>query len=349
MARRLLHLLRPGMLVLLDRGFDSNQLFAQITGTGAMLLCRARSTRNPVVVGVLPDGSYLSDLNGLAVRVIEAEMTMTGADGSRVGDGYRLITTLLDHHRFPAPILIRLYHERWEIEVAYLALRHTLLDGHVLRSGDRPGLEQEMWALLTVYQLLRMVMVTAVETCPGVNPDRASFTTALETAREQLTAARLPADPADLRGVIGTAVLETLLPERRPRYSARTVKSSHHRYAARGEDPRPTTSTMVTTIDITVHAPVPKPNHPKPSRPSCRPTTPGLPVPGTRRHRIVEIMSTDPRRAWPGSELAKLMQVKPRNMLTQLAEWSRLGFLARTDEGTYQLTEAPSSTQRIPA
>jgi len=63
-----------------------------------------------------------------------------------------------------------------------MGLRHTLLDGHVLRSGDQPGLEQEIWALLTLYQLLRMAMVTAVETRPGTNPDRASFTTAREAA-----------------------------------------------------------------------------------------------------------------------------------------------------------------------
>jgi hypothetical protein len=75
-----------------------------------------------------------------------------------------------------------------QIESAFLALRHTLLNGRVLRSGNRPGAEQELWALLTLYQLLRMAMVTAVETRPGT--DRASFTTALEAARGELTAAR---------------------------------------------------------------------------------------------------------------------------------------------------------------
>ena len=64
---------------------------------------------------------------------------MHGADGTRIGDSYRLITTLLDWRRYPAGELIRLYHERWEIEVAYLALRHTLLGGYVLRSRDRPA------------------------------------------------------------------------------------------------------------------------------------------------------------------------------------------------------------------
>src|SRR5204863_272820 len=80
---------------------------------------------------------------------------------------YRLITTLMDHRRFPAAAVVRLYHERWEIESAYFALRHTLLQGHVLRSGDRPGLAQETWALLTLSQPLRLALVTAIETRPG--------------------------------------------------------------------------------------------------------------------------------------------------------------------------------------
>ena len=181
---------------------------------------------------------------------------MTGADGSRIADSYRLITTLTDHRAFPAGALVRLYHERWEIESAYLALRHTLLDGRVLRSGDRPGVEQELWALLTVYQLLRMAMVTAVETRPGTNPDRASFTTALEAARDQLTAAAgiCPDGPADLPGVIGRAVLATLLPARRPRFSARKVKCATSRYLNHGDE-RPHAVTVITAINVTVHTP----------------------------------------------------------------------------------------------
>ena len=248
LARLLVHLLGPGMLVLLDRGFDSNAFLADIAGTGAALLVRAKSTRTPLVLAHLPDGSYLSLLDRLDVRIVEAEIAMTGADGTRIADSYRLITTLTDHNAFPAEALVRLYHERWEIESAYLALRHTLLDGRVLRSGDRPGVEQELWALLTLYQLLRMAMVDAVETRPGTNPDRASFTTALEAARDQLTAAAgvCPANPSELT-VIGRAVLDTLLPSRRPRFSARKVKCATSRYLNHG-DQRPHTVTVITGI-----------------------------------------------------------------------------------------------------
>ena len=340
LARQLLHLLRPGMLVLLDRGFDGNEFLAEIARTGAAPLARAKSTRTPRVLAHLPDGSYLSCLDGLTVRIIEADIAMTGTDGSRVRDDYRLITTLTDHRRYPADALARLYHERWEIESAFLALRHTLLQGRVLRSGDRPGAEQELWALLTLYQLLRMAMVTAVETRPGTDPDRASFTTALETARQELTAARgiCPTGPADLTGAIGRAVLATLLPARRPRYSARKVKCATSRYQDRG-DTRPHTVTTITAIRVTITTPAIGNG---PARARYRPSMPRPPQPPTRRQRVTAIMATSPHRSWTGRELAGQLQIKPRNMLTQLAEWSRLGFITHTDYGTYALNTPPS-------
>jgi hypothetical protein len=324
------------MLVLLDRAFDKNAFLAEIADTGAHLLARGKSDRNPHVLQQLPDGSYLSCLDGLAVRIIEAELTMSGADGSRVRDSYRLITTLRDHRRYPASVLVRLYHERWEIESAYLALRHTLLNGHVLRSGDRTGIEQEIWALLTVYQLLRTAMVTAVESRPGTNPDPASFTTALEAAREQLTAARgiYPDDPADLPGAIGHAVLGTLPPARRPRYSARKVKSATSRYLNR-DDTRPATPTSITAIDITVHPP----SH-RHSRHCAHHNTPRRPQPPTRRDRIRD----HEHRPTPRLDRSRTRPATPSQTpehAYQLAEWTRLGFLTRTSAGTYTLAAPP--------
>lgn len=110
----------------------------------------------------------------------------------------------------------------------------------MLRSRDRAGAEQELWALLTVYQALRRAMVTAIDTAPGTDPDRASFTTAMEAAKDQLANATgiCPDGPADLTGAIGRAVLATLLPARRLRFSARKVKCATSRYLNR-DDGRP--------------------------------------------------------------------------------------------------------------
>ena len=341
-ARRLLPLLGPGMVILLDRAFDGNAFLREVAATGAVLVARAKSTRHPVVLGHLPDGSYLSDLGGLAVRIIEAAVTVTGADGSRVRDSYRLITTLMDHRRFPAAAVVRLYHERWEIESAYFALRHTLLEGRVLRSGDRPGLEQETWALLMLYQLLRMAMVDAVESRPGTDPDRASFTTAMEAAKDQLTAAAgiCPDGPADLPGVIGRAVLATLLPARRLRFSARKVKCATSRYLNR-DDGRPPHPAAITAIDITISTP---PLDLKPGRTRRDRTTPAPPRPPSRQERVTAIITSQPPREWSGHDLAILLGVKPRNMLTQLGQWARQGYFTRTGFGTYKLNMLPSDT-----
>ncbi|MEU8360457.1 hypothetical protein AB0C27_31060 [Nonomuraea sp. NPDC048882] len=48
-ARRLLHLLRPDMLVLWDKGFDGNDFLAAVTGTGAQVLGRLRSAAGTVL------------------------------------------------------------------------------------------------------------------------------------------------------------------------------------------------------------------------------------------------------------------------------------------------------------
>ena len=347
LARRLLPLPRPGMLVLPDRAFDASAFLAEVHATGAMLLARAKCTRNPRVLEHLPDGSYLSCLDGLAARIIDADVVMTGADGGRTGDRYRLITTLTGHHRYPAVTLVRLYHERREIETAYLALRHPLLDAHVLRSGDQPGLEQETWALLTLYPLLRRAMADAIETRPGTNPDRASFTTALEAARDQLTAAAgICPGPADPAGVIGRAVLSALLPARRPRYSARIVKCSTSRYHERDHN-RPQAPTAITAIGITMHTPPAGTGSPGRSR--TRYSTPRPPQPPTRRQLITAIITSQPPRDWSGHELAVPLDVKPRNMLTQPGEWSRLGFFTRTGFGTYRLNTPPASTSSTAA
>jgi hypothetical protein len=53
------------------------------------------------------------------VRIIDADITVTCADGTRYTATYRLATTLLDARRQPARRLIALYHERWEHEIAY--------------------------------------------------------------------------------------------------------------------------------------------------------------------------------------------------------------------------------------
>lgn len=148
-ALELVRHLTGDMLVLADRGFDANAFIRAVHGAGAGLLLRACSPRKPAVLRVLHDGSFLSVIAGVPGRVIAATVTLTCADGNTHQAEYRLVTTLTDARRHPAAELFALYHERWEIEVAFFALRSTMLKGRVLRSGDPQGLRQEMRALRT--------------------------------------------------------------------------------------------------------------------------------------------------------------------------------------------------------
>jgi hypothetical protein len=188
------------------------------------------------------------------VRVITAAVTVTCHDGSTYGGVYRLATTLLDHRACPAGALMTLYHERWQHEITYLALRHTLLQGRVLRSRDPAGIEQEMWALLAIYQALRTAVTEAVQSVPGTDPDRASWQIAVETAQNLLTTARNITDPGgDLTGDIGRAVLAGLHGPRRPRVCARKVKSPLSRWN-KHPDGKPRTTCRITGITAHVDA-----------------------------------------------------------------------------------------------
>ncbi|MEK6438604.1 transposase [Pseudonocardia sp. T1-2H] len=79
--------------------------------------------------------------------------------------------------------LARLYRRRWEIETTFFELKATILGGRVLRARTPGGIAQEVYALLVTYQALRIAIADAVLAHPHLDPDRASFTIALNTAR----------------------------------------------------------------------------------------------------------------------------------------------------------------------
>ncbi|MGW4465099.1 IS4 family transposase, partial [Micromonospora sp. NPDC004704] len=152
-------------------------------------------------------------------------------------------------------------HQRWEIETAYLELKSTILDGRVLRSRTPTGIEQEIYALLITYQLLRTAMVDATDSSPGTDPDRASFTIALNTARDlTVQATGVIADAViDLVGVIGHQVLSALMPDRRIRTKARIVKRAISKYNARGPNINRTTYQATIEINILTLTPTTQP------------------------------------------------------------------------------------------
>jgi hypothetical protein len=129
---------------------------------------------------------------------------------------------------------VELYHERWQSQTTYFSIKATMLDGRVLRSRSLPGIDQEVYALLTTYQALIRAAADTACTRPDLDMDRISFTVLLTTAADTVVTARSilpPTGPADLVGTIGRAALNDLHPaRRRHRVKARTRKNPTSKY-----------------------------------------------------------------------------------------------------------------------
>ncbi|MDQ0935955.1 hypothetical protein [Streptomyces turgidiscabies] len=70
-----------------------------------------------------------------------------------------------------------------------MEIKSTILGGRVLRARTPAGVAQEVFALLVTYQILRLAMADATGIRPDTDPDRASFSIALNTARDLLVQA----------------------------------------------------------------------------------------------------------------------------------------------------------------
>ncbi|MFD7628993.1 IS4 family transposase [Streptomyces sp. NPDC059851] len=205
---RLLPSLRPGMLLLADRGITGFELWRDAVATGADLLWRVRKHVVLPVLASFDDGSYLSEIvastdrcrRASPIRVRVIEYTLANGPDATV---YRLITTLADAGAAPATELAALYAQRWEIETALDEIKtHQGGPGLVLRSQHPAGVEQEIFGILLVHHALRDLMHEAARD-EGCDPDRLSFTRTLRIVRRHVTGqaafSPLPARPRSRR------------------------------------------------------------------------------------------------------------------------------------------------------
>jgi hypothetical protein len=282
LARRLLHALGPGMLLLADRNFPGWELWGLAAETGADLAWRIKKNLVFPPLRVLPDGSFLSIMptpaenvrlgqaraagriprglpEGHLVRIIEYTLTVRAADGTTRIEPFRLVTTLLDHQRAPAAGLAALYHERWESENGYAELKTRLRGAaFILRSRSPELVRQELFAFLTVYQALCALEAEAAGQA-GIDPDRISFTVTVRVARDH-AASQAIITPHSLelarRQAIGDLLSDTL-PRRRDRHYERARKQPKNNFPAikQGQQRRP--SRVTYKIEVTRKARLP--------------------------------------------------------------------------------------------
>ena len=229
LARPLFDLVPSDSLTIVDRAFYSYELVCALgaKGTNRHLLARLRRNIGYEVVATLPDGSQrvriepsrdLRRKNHDIAPSIEGRIIAYQHPGGEPGT---LFVTLPDHERYPAVELVRLYHERWEIEVAYDELKtHMLERRECMRSKTPARVEQELWGLLLVYNLVRREMLLAAE-ANKLPPQRISFWSSLLWIRNfwitawQTPPGTLPRHLAELRTNLATLILPQRRAERR--------------------------------------------------------------------------------------------------------------------------------------
>jgi len=236
---------RQGLLFLLDRGFYGFDLLHVILQKGAHWLVRVPSSvkLKPISKSRLPDGSYFAWLVGRVEdpagpdargrkRWVEVKHKVRVARYQIKGfRSTRLVTTLLDPG-IVAKELVAEYHRRWEIELTYDAIkihqcgRRTGQCPTVLRSKLPDLVRQEIYAMLTVYNLLRALIQEAANRY-GLDPLSISFVHALSAVIDAIPGMRR-APSVRLKGLYEQLLEDIARGEmtrrRRPRAYPRVVK-----------------------------------------------------------------------------------------------------------------------------
>lgn len=189
--------MRQGLLFLLDAGLYAFELVWAIDDKKQAFLVKVPRTVKLKRCKTLPDGSYLAQLNGkiedpepsipvkgrirwkkvsLLVRVIDYTLP-----GFRP---VRLLTNLLEAD-ITARELVLHYHKRWDIELTYDEIKThqcVTLRGQsptTFRSKRPDLVEQELYAMLIMYNLVRLLIAQAAA-MHGKDPRLISFSDALQ-------------------------------------------------------------------------------------------------------------------------------------------------------------------------
>ena len=192
---KLLRSVQLGMLLMWDRGLHSYEMVQKTVSKGCDYLGRIPANVKFLAEKPLEDGSYLSWINPsgklrkkgckpIMVRVIEYTIEHPHNPAEQLT--YRLITSLLDIDKFPAELLAKEYHQRWEVENIIDELKVHLLGRKThVRSQKPREVVQEIYGWLLGHWSVRVLMFTAA-TNSRVSPLRLGFTGTLRVIRRAI-------------------------------------------------------------------------------------------------------------------------------------------------------------------
>jgi len=244
LAERLWPRLPERSLVIMDRGFANYENFHHLADPAHQRywLIRAKQhqrLRPPRVIQSFAPNDTLIELRPSAFTrklhpSLPETLTVRAIHYQRKGfQRQTLFTSLLDPLAFPAAEIIALYHERWELELAYDEIKtHTLeREEASLRCKNPDRVEQELWGLGIAYNLVRLSMAEVARRA-GVLPNQISYRHTLHFVRAFWLGAWFASPgvlPKRLQALYHELPL-LLLPARRNRTYPRAVKIKMSNY-----------------------------------------------------------------------------------------------------------------------
>ncbi len=234
--------LRPGQLLLGDRGFCTWGLLAQCQARSLHAVFRLRGTRRrdfrrgrclgggqrlvhwnkpPRRPRTLSVAEWITLPACLELRLVRSRLQVRGFRTTQIA----LVTTLLDTQRYPLEAFGLLYLRRWRMELAFRDLKITLqMDPLRCRTPNTVAREIRLHRL--VHNLARRVMLEAARR-HRVPPDRLSFAGTLAACRccaQALLQTRSESKRRQLLAQLFLTIASDLVPHRPGRREPRAVK-----------------------------------------------------------------------------------------------------------------------------
>ncbi len=154
------------------------------------------------------------------------------------GKERQVLTSMVDPMCLPSAEIVELYSHRWEIELGYREMKHSLQQHRLtLRSKKAAGIRQELWGVLLAYNLLRSQMVKMAASLKGYTASQLSFHMASVYLIHELSCmpymspGNIPKQVAELEQQVGQFVL----PARRERSYPRCVKPRSQKYSVKSQ------------------------------------------------------------------------------------------------------------------
>lgn len=124
MLPRLMKYIKKTHLVLIDNGFYSWKHFDMIRKRGAHFICPHKTSGRPKVVKKLDKDDYLCEIK--QSRGKETMMVRVVYIYRKGFKRRRIVTSLLDHKKYPREEIGEIYHKRWHVETYYREFKSSL-------------------------------------------------------------------------------------------------------------------------------------------------------------------------------------------------------------------------------